>query len=283
MRDHAHGVRATENALAQFDSRKVSVQSGTTSRLTFYRLIEQAREPQRPDRSAAGTLPMRAAQYCEAVSAASAFGWWLFPPMDFSLLWDGATVFWHYDGLPSWMPLEAVQFPHFSTRFDQAAPEHALGCAPPFLTVLTEPGIVQVWTGLIVRSPPDWSILIRAPANLPNPGGFVLYEGIVETDRWFGPLFTNLRLTRTHTPVHFRADFPFAQIQPLPRTVYEGEILGNFSHVSSIDSWIEQDWEDYTETVIRPNNDPNRRPGLYAVAARKRRRLGCPHQNSGKA
>ena len=39
--------------------------------MCFYRLIEQARLPQRADRSAAGTLPTRAYRYCEAVTAAA--------------------------------------------------------------------------------------------------------------------------------------------------------------------------------------------------------------------
>ena len=34
--------------------------------LRFYRVIEQARLPQRADRSAAGTLPARAARFCDA-------------------------------------------------------------------------------------------------------------------------------------------------------------------------------------------------------------------------
>ena len=184
----------------------------------FHRLIEQARLPQRADRSAAGTLPTRAYRYCEAVTTAAGYGWWVFPPTDLQFLWDGHDIFWQCTGGADWLPLmPAAQFPDFSARFDAAAPKTLAGCSPPFLTALPEPGTLQIWTGLIARTAPDWSLLIRAPANLPSPGGYALYEGIVETDRWFGPLFTNLRFTRSHTPVRLRADFPFAQIQPLPR------------------------------------------------------------------
>lgn len=48
----------------------------------FYRVIDEARLPQRADRSAAGTLPTRAYRYCDAVTSAAGFGWWLFPPTD---------------------------------------------------------------------------------------------------------------------------------------------------------------------------------------------------------
>jgi hypothetical protein len=254
--------------------------SRSASPAIFYRLIEEARMPRRPDRSASGTLPTRATRYCDAVTSASAFGWWLFSPLDFSLLWDGTDIFWHYDELGDWIPLETVQFPHFSARFDEAAPIEAQGCAPPFLTAFTEPGIVQIWTGLIARSAPNWSLLIRAPANLPQPGGFSLYEGIVETDRWFGPLFFNLRLKRTNMPVQIRANMPIAQVQPLPREAYADSILDAPEYVPSMTAWNAKDWEDYMETVVRPSDDPDRQLGRYAVAARKRRKSECPYHAS---
>lgn len=132
--------------------------------LRFHRLIEQARLPVRADRSAAGTLPTRAFRYCEAVTAAAGFGWWVFPPSDITLLWDGESVFWQHDD--RFLPLRSAQFPHFSDTFDNIAPASLQGCSPPFLTVLPEPGTVQIWTGLIVRTLPNWSVLLRAPANL---------------------------------------------------------------------------------------------------------------------
>jgi hypothetical protein len=242
--------------------------------VSFYRAIEQTRLPQRADRSAGGTLPTRASRYCDAVTTAAGFGWWVFPPMDFSLLWDGHEVFWLYEDLEDWMPLNAVQFPGQSARFDEAAPAALQGCSPPFLTVLPEPGLVQIWSGLFARTAPDWSLLIRPLANLPARGDFELFEGIVETDHWFGPLFTNMRLTRTHTPIRFRSDYPLAQLQPLPRIAYAEETLNSTAFIASPDDFTEQDWADYHAHVVRPNDDPDRAPGGYAVAARKRRR--CP-------
>ena len=252
----------------------MSEKSPSTAVVTFYRLIEQARLPQRADRSAAGTLPTRATRYCDAVTSASAFGWWLFPPMDFSLLWDGEDVFWQFQ--EDWLPLSAAQFPHQSARFDEAAPAELEGCSPPFLTALPEPGAVQIWSGLFARTRPEWSLLIRPLANLPSAGGFALYEGIVETDRWFGPLFTNLRLTRTDMPVRFRADYPFAQVQPLPRFIYADEML-EAAAVPSLAAFATEDWDAYRRSVVQPNDDPERPPGLYAVAARRRRKSACPY------
>ena len=55
----------------------------------FHQLTSRGRAPMRADRTAMGTLPMRAVQYCEAVTSATAFGWWLFAPIDLEMLWDG--------------------------------------------------------------------------------------------------------------------------------------------------------------------------------------------------
>jgi hypothetical protein len=247
----------------------------------FLRLIEQAQLPRRADRSAGGTLPTRAYRYCEAVTSATGFGWWVFAPMDMQLIWDGQDVFWHFAGAPDWLPLTgAVQFPDFSAAFDQAAPEDLQGCAPPFLTALPEPGMVQIWTGLMARTAADWSLLIRSPANMAMPGGYSLFEGIVETDQWFGPLFTNLRLTRTHKPVHIRADFPLLQVQPLPRHVYDDATLGSAAIIPDMTAMQRADWDAYYSNIVVPGEDPDRAFGRYAAGVRKRRRGGCPFSQS---
>ncbi len=241
--------------------------------ITFHRFVPQARLPQRADRAAAGTLPTRAYRFCEAVVSASAFGYYVFPPITFSLMWDGGTdVTWTYEGAEGWQPLNVAQFPGFRAHFDAEVPAEIREFSPPFLGVMKEPGIVQVWTGLVARTAPGWSTLVRPLANLPRSHGFDLFEGIVETDRWFGPLFTNVRLTRTNTPVEFRSDFPFLQVQPIPRDVYGDAVLNNYELVPDLNGLHPEDWDDYYETVVRPNVQSNRPRGAYAIAARKRRK-----------
>jgi len=163
------------------------------------------------------------------------------------------------------------------------APSMLQGCAPPFLVALPEPGNVQIWTGLMARTAEDWSLLIRPPANLPAPSGYTLYEGIVETDRWFGPLFTNLRLTQTHKPVHLRMDFPLLQVQPLPREAYAERTLSATSIVPNMTDMSVDDWSAYYETIAKPSEDPGRPFGAYSVAARKRRQGVCPFSGSKPA
>lgn len=242
--------------------------------LRLYRMHAPARPPQRADRAAGGTLPTRAARFCAAVTTAAAFGWHVFPPTAFQLLWDGTDIHWTCPELDDWQLLRAAALPGLAPAFNAAAPAGLADCAPPFLSALPEPGLVQVWTGLLARTAPGWSLHVRAPANFPLPGGHAAYEGIVETDRWFGPLFANLRLTRTGVPIVFDPDLPLLQVQPLPRGVLDEATQNATELVAGPGDFAPADWQDYERSVVRPALDPTRRPGGYAVAARRRAR--CP-------
>jgi len=244
--------------------------------IKFFRFLPQCRVPQRADSSAAGTMPTRAFRYCEAMRWASAFGWYIFPPIGFTLIWDGGTdVIWTYHGADGWYPLKAAQFPGFADHFDSVAPAELRGFSPPFLAAAKEPGLVQIWSGLFARTAPGWSLLVRPPANLARSQGCEHYEGIIETDRWFGPLLTNIRLTRTNVPVDFDPDFPLLQVQPVHRSVY-GAMLDDFENVPDLTCLGPEEWEAFRSTVVAPNVDPNRRLGKYAATTRRRRKGKSP-------
>jgi hypothetical protein len=200
----------------------------------------------------------------------------VFPPIDFTLQWDGSEVIWTYRGAKAWYSLTSAQFPGYADVFDRMAPPHLRGFAPPFLTAVPEPGIIQVWTGLFVGSAENWSILIRPPANLPRSLAFDLYEGIVETDRWFGPLFTNVRLIKTDAPIHFSTEFPLVQVQPLHRSAYAEEVSNKFGLVADPAGFSDETWSRYEQTIVRPNLEPQRPVGAYAASVRRRRKSGCP-------
>jgi hypothetical protein len=250
--------------------------------VTFYRAIPDCRMPIRADAAVLGTLPARGFQYCEALRSASAFGWYAFPPIDFSLLWDGSQVIWTYDGAKSWYPLQSAQYPGYGRYFDRVAPKHLRGFSPPFLTSTWDPSLIQVWTGLFVESAPDWSVLIRPPANLQRHEGYHLYEGIVESDRWFGPLFTNLRLVKTDIPIRFNTEVPLIQVQPLHRSTYTGEYAMSAATVGDAASFPPEVWSRYENTLVKPNLDPSRPVAAYATAVRKRRKGECPMASMAK-
>jgi hypothetical protein len=110
-------------------------------------------------------------------------------------------------------------------------------------------------------------LLSRGPANIPRNQGYEHFEGIVESETWFGPLFTNIRLTRTNSPVEFHVRYPLFQVQPVLRQCYRDasfEVLG-FEELSATD------WQSF-EATMRPNTDQMRTLGHYAVGTRRRNR-----------
>jgi uncharacterized protein DUF6065 len=238
----------------------------------FYRLIPGAPEPRRADRSADGMLPTEAYRYCEALASASAFGWYIYPPLNFSLIWDGTEIAWTYEGADGWYPLRGAQFPGFRQLFEEVAPDAVKALSPTFLTQARAPGVVQIWSGYVARTAPHWALLSRAPANIPKTQGYEHFEGIVESDTWFGPLFTNVRLTRTNSPVEFHMRYPLFQVQPLLRQCYRDPSF----EILALDDLNAADWQRF-EATMRPNTEQMRALGHYAVDTRKRLRGNSPH------
>lgn len=233
----------------------------------FYRLIPDAPEPRRADRSADGTLPTIAYRYCEAVASASGFGWYVYPPINFSLIWDGKEIAWTYEGAPGWYPLRGAQYPGFLKTFRDVAPAEAAELAPTFLSQGKLPGTVQIWSGYLAQTAPGWALLSRGTANVPKTQPYDNFEGIFETESWFGPLFTNIRLTRTDSPIEFHRRYPLFQVQPLLRECYREPSFA-LHEASDLDA---EDWRRFT-TTMQPNTHQMRPLGHYAVATRKRAR-----------
>jgi hypothetical protein len=118
-----------------------------------------------------------------------------------------------------------------------------------------------------LRAPRPAGRCCLGPANVPKTQGYEHYEGMVETDTWFGPLFTNIRLMRINSPVEFHVRYPLFQVQPVPRDAY-GEPGFQVLEPSSLQA---DDWRRF-EATMRPNTDQMRALGHYAVDTRKRLR-----------
>jgi len=231
----------------------------------FYRLIPGIPNPRRADRSADGMISVRAYRYCEALTTASAFGWYVYPPINFAVMLEGNEIFWTYEGADGSYPLGGSQFPGFRQFFEDNAPEPVKRFSPNFLVASRDPGVVQIWSGYLAATAPGWSLLCRSPANIPVTKAYTHFEGIIETDSWFGPLFTNIRLTRSNVRVDFHVSQPLFQVQPIRRECYRDPPfeVHEFADLSL------GDWERF-EATMKPNADNLRRPGHYAVDTRKR-------------
>jgi hypothetical protein len=129
----------------------------------------------------------------------------------------------------------------------------------------------------MARAAPGWGLLVRRPVNFPLSIHAEHIDGIIEPESWFGPLFTNLRLTKTDAPIRLRADLPLAQVQPVPCALYGDAVLSDMQVAASgLANFSDTEWSEYNQLVAEPNKRPARPYGAYAVATRKRRKRGCP-------
>jgi Family of unknown function (DUF6065) len=77
-------------------------------------------------------------------------------------------------------------------------------------------GIVTWRIPYLLRTAPDYNLLVRGPSNWPKDGAHPL-EGIVETDWSVGTFTMNWMLTRPNQPVVFEVDEPICMIVPQRR------------------------------------------------------------------
>jgi hypothetical protein len=233
----------------------------------FYRLIRDIPKPRRADRSADGMISMRAYRYCEPLTTASAYGWYFYPPINFALLLDGNEVFWTYEGADESYPVsEGAQFPGFRQFYEERAPMSVKRFSPSFLVASRNPGVVQIWSGYLAWTAPGWALLSRGPVNIPNTKAYEHFEGIIETNSWFGPLFTNIRLTRSNSRIDFHKTQPLFQVLPILRQCYDNPSY----EVAEFDDLDASDWQRF-ETTMAPNADNMRALGHHAVEIRRRR------------
>ena len=237
----------------------------------FHRILPSGLKPRRALPDAAGNLPVSGYRYCEPVRLASSFGYYVFLPMSFQVIWDGGQDgIWSYDNGATWYPLSEAAFPDSMAAWDAVAPDYCRGVCPPFITLNETPGMMQVWTGWMAQTAPGFSLLVRGPANLPRNGGYEVFEGLIETDRWFGPLFVNVRLTRSDAPIMFHASRPFLQVQPQHRSMYADGLLNRVTVHDDVHDMTEASWRAYEASLINHIvHNPVR--GHYATETRKRR------------
>lgn len=218
------------------------------------------------DASALGYLPISAYQYCEAVRTASAMGWYVFPPAEFSLLFDGKEVFIADEG--EWRSLVHEPVPAALEERWVADFEAIYGACPNMLTAFPDPGVVQIFTGLFVTTAPGTWSHIRPLVNVQRKSAYWCYEGIVETDGFAPlPLFVNIHLTRTHSEIYFADEFPLFQVSCVPKT------LRDLNRKCAIGSVFDADFpREGLRTTLRRQPGIFVPPGQYGATVRKARK-----------
>jgi hypothetical protein len=234
-----------------------------------------------------GTHPLRAVQKCPPITDATGFGWYTFPPIDFALRWDGQSV-----DFSRLVDNEPAQWRSLSGGYDLALDEEqaALARAPErfkadfdvfdhlggriaFINVDPQLGnACEITPGLLARTSPGWSLLVRSPPNWPPARDHQILEGVLDTD-WFGshvPVI--VRLPEVNRVVRFYRGYPWAVLQPVPKVAVRAAHAAPGAKVTrGIENFPDDIWARFVENRRRRADGL----GLATYKAEQRRRAGA--------
>jgi Family of unknown function (DUF6065) len=255
----------------------------------FLLIYPDAPVPKPAARDAGGSLPIRAVQLCPPISNATGFGWHVFPPLDFALLWDGEALSWSpldADNQPTgWMSLSGGVEGYLPGGIDALGevPEHMREDLPKVFDDRGQsfinadprtPNQCEIMLGLMARTAPGWGLLMRGLANCAPARGYQVLEGILDTE-WSRTLIpVVMRVTEQHRVVRFHRRIPIALLQPVPWVAYETEVLQNITVRRGLQEFTGKDWEEFVTSRSRRIGEVQ--PGSYRrveAEARRTRRL----------
>jgi uncharacterized protein DUF6065 len=270
--------------------------SGTRFEIEFFSIYPDMRAPELGSPDMKGSLSARAARVCSPITTASGFGWHVYPPADFAVRWDGMTSEWSLlDGN------EPVAWQSLTGARDGVLPEakdvrttieeseigggevfDKYGGVPPFIQAdPRNPHMLEVITGLLARTPPDWWLLVRGVPNWPGSGESEILEGIIETDWYRSYVPTMVRLTRQNRIVRFYRHIPIMAVQPVsretvrmgrrPATTYRGVTDFPDGVWNEFVTWRMQKQDPNTAaTYVKQQRDHNKRASTGRTEARRR-------------
>ena len=237
--------------------------------IEFYRGWPETPLPTPARIDLSGNIPTRAHQYCEPFLVANSMGYLLYPPTDFNLYWDGTQTLIQFEGISDWIIVDKIFLPNSMTHWRDNMDAELVDTLPVFLESFPERGVLQLWSGYFANTTPGSSLWIRGPINQAHSSAYTIIEGIVETDWWAGPLFTNIEITKTDVPIAFRRDKPLLQVFVIPRHSHQRDTRPAFS-VSDLSIHTPGDFlTRMKETATRRNTQ---KPGSYRKCTKQMRR-----------
>ena len=234
----------------------------------FFAGMPDIHPPKRAEATLGGAASHRASLYCQPFLLANSFGWYVNPPLDIDLRWDGAEVKWRSADLDPWSVLETyVNVQNFLYLAQHAPNDTRRLLNVPWLAVGPEPGIVQLWTGLFVVSEPGWCTLVRGLVNSRRDPNYDVLEGIIDTDWWLGPMVFPIQIRRTDQIIRIRKQTPIVQLQPIHRACLSDATLPDTMETKTVDDWSAEEWQRYKSSMELKENTA--RHGTYRAESRR--------------
>jgi len=186
-------------------------------KLTVWRLSPYACRVEPAEKTLKGNANKEAVIWCHPFSTANRLGWWIYPPADLDVTWDGEKLSHEMHG--EYPSIERSIIQQLSNRKEEVWWNRS-----KFTWGLVEPNVFQMWTGLIFQTPPGWSLLVRSPINHEKEP-FHIMEGVIEADWMQYDIWLNVVMDNSTQVAKFRRaqNTPIAQIIPVQRAAYSAD------------------------------------------------------------
>jgi hypothetical protein len=214
-----------------------------------------------------GALPLRAAQFCPPLVNATQFGWYVYPPTDFALRWDGEVSDWSLlagNEPQKWQSLAGgadAALPWADEPLADLAPElrerYTAANKGSYTFINADPRTqnnFEMALGVVVTMNPGWVMLVRSVPNWPSPRPFEPFDGIIDFDLFTQDAIVVFRL-RSPGICRFYRHEPIAMLQPLLREQTAHTIFDNPTTVQGVANWPEQVFDDYLKSRDRRTSE----------------------------
>lgn len=190
------------------------------NKLKVWRLHSQACVVKKAEKTCQGIANKDGVKWCHPYSTANQYGFWLYSPINFEIS--------NKNGL-SINCLEKYTDEDFHTIRSLIRPGDGVdpnkwcseGGRTKFTVGSVEKNVIQIWTGLIFKTPKDWGLLIRSPINFEKKP-YIVMEGFLETDWLQYDIWINLVCDEGVEKISITKDYPLAQIIPVHKNSVEG-------------------------------------------------------------
>lgn len=190
-------------------------------RLDIFRLHPQGCRIVPSEKTLNGTANPAGVKWCGPFTNANKMGWWVFSPVDMDIIYKGQGIF-EYKILE---PYDDFDYDHIRQLIkpeDGVDPDkwsHP-GGRTKFTWGAVEEDVVQIWMGVILKTPKDWCLQVRSPVNCGHGQPFHVQEGILETDWMQYDIWINLKFHKKGRWAALRKETwpPIAQLIPVPRS-----------------------------------------------------------------
>lgn len=205
----------------KFPSKKLEPIEGDHT-LRIYRLHPSGAIFEKANNKLSGDANEGAVKYCGPYIHANQSGWWVNPPFDMDISYNG-------DGTYTEKLLDDFEnLENYVIRSNLRKEDKFRDVTRSLLGKgLAAPDVYQIWTGCVFRTPPGWCLHIRSPINFTesHKRPFWIQEGILETDWMAYDIWLNVEFIRPGELVKFRRNMwpPLAQIVPVRRESYHAK------------------------------------------------------------